>query len=225
VNQNAQWQSLRVVDPQTHEERQCSLGGWVETRVTCELTLSPMLSHAWACSRITLRMYGLTLSPMLSHAWAFSRNNLFFHLWIDSLTYALGHISLFTHESTFSRMNWITQLCFLMHEPFHLWMCLLTYRLTLSQLLSHAWAFSPMNLLSHVCIDFLTYAFSRMSLFTYLLMIAFITLNSSLVYLLEGLWSSNPYRFGFSILGCLLESTRWTQDLQYHAEATWALNI
>jgi len=116
--------------------------------------------------------------------------NLPFHVWIDSFTYAFSHLSLCTHESTFSRiywlfdlcflthepftyeytfsrMDWLSQLCFVTHEPFDLWIYLHTYGLTLSALLSHAWAFSPMNLPSHVWSDFLTSAFSSMSLFTY----------------------------------------------------------
>jgi len=104
---------------------------------------------------------------MLSHAWAFSPMSLPSHVWIDSLTYAFSRLSLFTYQSTFSRMDWLSHICFLTHEPFHLWIYFLTYALPLSAMLSHAWAFSPMNLLSHVWIDSLTYAFSCMSLFTY----------------------------------------------------------
>ena len=171
----------------------------------CFLTHEP--SHLW----IYLLTYRLTLSPMLSHAWAFWLTNLTSHVWIDSLTYAFSDMSLspmslpshvwidsltyafscmrvLTYGSTFSRMDWLSYQCSLTHEPFHLLICFLTYGLTLSPMLSHAWAFTPMNLPSHVwidsltcfyhawafppmdlfsyvCIDTLTYAFSRMSLF------------------------------------------------------------
>ena len=134
----------------------------------CFLTHEPF--HLW----IHFLSYGLTLSPLLSHAWALSPMNLPSHEWIDSLTYVFGNIShftcessLFTYETTFSRMDWISYLCFLTHEPFHIWIYLLTDRLTLLPMLSHAWAFSSMNLPSHVWIDFLTYAFRHMSLSTY----------------------------------------------------------
>jgi len=76
-------------------------------------------------------------------------------------------MGLFTYESTFSRMDWVSHLCFLTHEPCHLWIQFLKYGLTLWPIHFHAWAFSSMNLPSHVWIDSLTYAFSDMSLFTY----------------------------------------------------------
>jgi len=114
-----------------------------------------------------LLTYGLILSPMLSHAWLFAPMNLPSDVWIDSFIYAFSCMSLFTYESTFSRIYWLSHLCFLTHEPFHLWIYLLTYGLTLSPIIFHAWAFSCLDLPSHVWIDSLTYAFSRMSLFTY----------------------------------------------------------
>jgi len=141
--------------------------------------------HVW----IYLFTYGLTLSPMLSHTWAYapmnlpshvfidsltyafsrmslSPMNILSHVWIDSLSSALSRTSLLTYESTFTHMDWLSQLCFLTHEPSHLWIYLLTYGVTSSPLLSQAWAFSPMNLTFHIWIDSLTYAFSRMSLLT-----------------------------------------------------------
>ena len=147
--------------------------------------------HTWSSIWIPKNTISfLTLWPMLSHACAFSPMHLLSHVWIDSLTYALSRMRLFTYESTFSLMDrlshvcfsslslftcasifapmdWLSHLCFLTHAPFHLCISLLTYGLTLSPMLSHACSFSPMNLLSHVWIDSLTYAFSCMLLFTY----------------------------------------------------------
>jgi len=116
---------------------------------------------------------------MLSHTWAFSRMNLPSHVWIDSFTYVCSRMNLFISKSTFSRMDWLSHLCFLTHEPFYVWIYLLTYGLTLSPMLSHAWAFSRMNLLSHVWIGSLTCAFSRMShLWIYLLTYGLIIIAS-----------------------------------------------
>jgi len=155
----------------------------------CLGLLKPLFGSRWRIARDPLNaLYLLTLS----HAWAaFSPINLPSHVRIDSLTYAFSRMSLFdyesafsrmdwlshlcflsrmiffTYESAFSRMDWLYHLCFLRHEPFHLWIYFLKYRLTLSPMLSHAWAFWPMNVPSHIWIDSLTYAFSRISLFTY----------------------------------------------------------
>jgi len=118
--------------------------------------------HLWIC----LLTYGLTLSPMLLDTWA-SSMNLPSHVCSNSVTCAFSRMSLFTYESTFSRMDWLSLLCFLTHEPFHLWVYLLTYKVTFSPMFSHAWVFSPMNLLSHVWIHSLSYAFSRMRVLTY----------------------------------------------------------
>jgi len=104
---------------------------------------------------------------MFSRAWTFSPINLFFQVWSDFLTYAFLRMSLFTYEFTFTRMDWLSQLCFLTHDSFDLWIYLLTYGLTFSHMFSHAWAFAPMNLPSHVWSDSLTSAFWCMSLFTY----------------------------------------------------------
>jgi len=159
--------------------------------LTYRLTLSHMRSLAWAFSPMDppshawsdslnyafshershlwnyLPTYGLTLSPLLSDAWAFSPMDLPCNVWINSLTSGFTRMSLFTYESTFSRMHWLSHNRFLTLEPFQLWICFLTYALTLSHILSRAWAFSRMNLPSHVWIDTLTYAFGRMSLLTY----------------------------------------------------------
>jgi len=121
----------------------------------CFLTHKPF--HLW----IYFLTYGLTLLPVLSHAWAFLPMNLLSQVWIDSLIFAFSHTSLFTYESAFSRMDWLSRLSFLKHEPFPLWIHFLTHGLTLSSMLSHPWVFSPMNLLSHVWVDSLTYAFSH----------------------------------------------------------------
>jgi len=123
---------------------------------TYESTLSRMdwLSHLCSITHepfhlcIYFLTYGLTLSPVLSHAWAFPLLNLPSHVLIDSLTYACGHMSLFTYGPTCSRMDWLSYLCFLTHEPFHLWIFSFTYGLTLSHMLSQTWAFPPMNLLA-----------------------------------------------------------------------------
>jgi len=111
--------------------------------------------------------YGLTLIPVLSHAKTLLPMNLLLHVWSDSLTNKSSDMSLLIYESTFSRMHWLSHLCFWTREPSHLWIYLLTYAVTLSPVRSHRWAFSPMNLPSHVWINPLTYVFSRMSLFNY----------------------------------------------------------
>ena len=59
-------------------------------------------------------------------------------------------------------------------------------------------------------------------LFLGFLMIASITWNSNLVPLLEGLCTSNPCRFGFSVFWVLPESNRQPQDWQSRALANWA---
>ena len=47
-----------------------------------------------------------------------------------------------------------------------------------------------------------------------MMMIAFITWNSNLAPLIEGLCSSNPYRFEFSIFGFVTESNRRPREGQ-----------
>ena len=54
------------------------------------------------------------------------------------------------------------------------------------------------------------------------LLIAFITWNSNLVPLLEGLCRSNPCRFEFSVFGVLPESNRRPRDWQSRALTNWA---
>ena len=88
---------------------------------------------------------------------------LLFHAWIGSFSYAFSRMGFFTYGSTFSRMDWLSHVCFLTHGLFHVWV----YRLALSRMLSHAWAFSRMGLLFHAGIGSLTHAFSRMGFFTY----------------------------------------------------------
>jgi len=94
----------------------------------CFLTHEPF--HVW----IYLIRYGLTLSPMLSHEWAYSPVNLLSRVWIDALTSGFRCMSLFTYESTFSRMYWLFHLCFLTHEPLYLWIYFLAYVRTLSSI-------------------------------------------------------------------------------------------
>ena len=163
--------------------------------LTYGVTLLLMLPHAWAfwpmnppshilidsltyaCEHMSLftydsktfyfYTYSLTLIPVLSHAWTLLHMNLLLHVWIDSLTYESSDMSLFTYDSTCTRMDWLSYLCFLTHEPFYLCIYFFTYGVTLSPMNPQTWAFSPMDLPSHVWIDFLTYSFGHMSLFTY----------------------------------------------------------
>ena len=104
---------------------------------------------------------------MLSHAWAFPRMGLLLHAWIGSLTYAFSRMGFVANGSTFSRMDWLSHVCFLTHGLLHVWVYFFTHGLALSRMLSHAWAFSRMGLLFHACIGSLSYAFSRMGFFTY----------------------------------------------------------
>jgi len=102
-------------------------------------------------------------------------------------------MSILTYESSFSRMDWLSHLCFLMHEPFlllnlpsHVWIVFLTYAFGHMSLFTYESTFSRIDWLSHLCvlthetfhlwiyillshvwIDSLTCAFSRTSLFTY----------------------------------------------------------
>ena len=54
-------------------------------------------------------------------------------------------------------------------------------------------------------------------------MIAFITCNSNLVPLLEGLCSSNPWRFEFSIFGSFCRNR--TEDLRINSPALWPTEL
>jgi len=113
--------------------------------------------------------HGLAVSRMTSHALAFSRIGLPFHAWIGSRKYVFSRMGFFTYGSTFSRMDWLSRVCFLTHGHFHVWVHLFTHGLAVSRMLSHAWALSHgstlsrMDWLSHVC--FLKNGpFSRMGL-------------------------------------------------------------
>ena len=80
--------------------------------------------------------------PMLSHAWAFSRMGLLFHAWIGSLTYgsltyAFSRMGFFTYGSTFARMDWLSHVCFLTHGLFHVWVYFFMHGLALSRMHSH----------------------------------------------------------------------------------------
>jgi len=66
VNHHAQWQSLRVVDPQTHEGRQCSLGGRAEHAGTVKRrthSASPTGSGNVACTQVAPAVARLRALP------------------------------------------------------------------------------------------------------------------------------------------------------------------
>jgi len=104
--------------------------------VTHGLALSRMTSHAWAFSRMGLLFHawivlshvcfltngpvhvwvyflthGLALSLMIS---SFTYVGLLFHAWIGSLTCAFSRMVFFTYGYTFSRMDWLSHVCFVM---------------------------------------------------------------------------------------------------------------
>jgi len=117
------------------------------------LTLSRILSHAWAFSRIGLLFHAWIGS--LTYAFSlmgFSTNDLLFHAWIGSLTFAFSRMGSYTYVSIFSRMDWLSHVCFLTHGLFHEWVYFFTYGLALSRMgfSTYGSIFSRMDWLSHV---------------------------------------------------------------------------
>ena len=127
----------------------------------------------------------------------------------------LSRMSLFTCQFALLRMDWLSHLCFLTHEPF------------------------PMNLLSHVRIHSLTYVYSDIGLSTYestfsrmdwLFHLCFLTLEPMhpwiylLTYLLT-LWLMLSHAWAFHLWIYFLTYGLTLSALLCHARAFWPMNL
>jgi len=134
--------------------------------LTQGLALSRMLSHGWSFLRMSLLCHAWIGSLTYAFSrmglfmgvstWAFSRMGLLCHAWIGCLTYAFWRMGVSTYGSIWSRMDWLSHVCFLRMGPlFHAWIGSLTYASSRMGLFTYWSTFSRMDWLSHVC--FLTH--------------------------------------------------------------------